>query len=893
MSKRRGRIATTTLHLESLEDRFVPASVTFQAESAQIRTSGGQIGNNWILNSSGYVGEYLQFATNSNYTVSLSASGTAAGGQSPMMSLVVDGATVQTWNVTPGTFNTYTFSLNISAGTHELKAGFINDYQDAISDRNLYVDWLKIATTGTVAAPTRTTSAAWAAVVQSQEAQTLAQLDAQIQQNRTGNATLRVVDLNGVAIPGATVSINQSSHDFRFGSNLFNYATFGSEQLNQMYLDRFSAVFNDATIPFYWDLLEPVSGQPNFTISDMLVNWAVANDVTLKGHPLLYNAAGGYPSWIAAAGPTLTQIQQHVVSVMQRYAGAIDRWDVINEPVHFSGLDAKTIYAWARAADPSTKLEFNEYGEYQDGNPRFFSFLQTANSNGTTWDAIGLEGHTPETDRFSMAQVAQTLNKYATLNKPIYITEFSPTSSGAAMTGGVWTGVWDANAQADYAVKFYKTAFANPAVAGISWWDLSDTGAHVPGGGLLDANLNPKPAYTALSNLINNTWHTSVSGVTASDGSVGLRGFFGDYDVSVSFGALSVTSGFHLTRGANNTWQIQLNALVGKPTVAMTGPATLVRGQPGTFTLVGAGGMGTSYNFAIDWNGDGTTDQQVTGPSGTQVSYVMPAAGLVNVRVSATDLLGKASPVATTSFNVKSWALQPNSANPALMDLVYGGTTGDDYYTFIDQGIYVAVSRTKENGQAISVTDTITGVTGNILLYAQAGNDTAVGSMLINKKLTAYGGDGNDVLVGGPLGDNLNGGNGNDVLIGLAGDDALDGGAGSDVLIGSAGADQLNGQAGSDLVLAAATNYDRDPNFWFFIQSNWSATNVSYSVKTTNLLGRGTQYMPYVLMPGGSIANDTAVDQVLGGADQDWLLYDLSRDLATDVAGGELATRIN
>lgn len=62
----------------------------------------------------------------------------------------------------------------------------------------------------------------------------------------------------------------------------------------------------------------------------------------------------------------------------------------------------------------------------------------------------------------------------------------------------------------------------------------------------------------------------------------------------------------------------------------------------------------------------------------------------------------------------------------------------------------------------------------------------------------AFGGAGNDAIIGGASANLLNGGWGNDVLLGGAGDDTLQGGFDNDVLDGGAGQDSLVGGQGDD-----------------------------------------------------------------------------------------------
>ena len=42
-----------------------------------------------------------------------------------------------------------------------------------------------------------------------------------IENNRKGTFNLKIIQKNGEPIPGAKVFVNQKSHEFRFGANIF------------------------------------------------------------------------------------------------------------------------------------------------------------------------------------------------------------------------------------------------------------------------------------------------------------------------------------------------------------------------------------------------------------------------------------------------------------------------------------------------------------------------------------------------------------------------------------------------------------------------------------------------------------------------------------------------
>jgi hypothetical protein len=89
-------------------------------------------------------------------------------------------------------------------------------------------------------------------------------------------------------------------------------------------------------------------------------------------------------------------------------------------------------------------------------------------------------------------------------------------------------------------------------------------------------------------------------------------------------------------------------------------------------------------------------------------------------------------------------------------------------------------------------------------------NDASLTVPRLPIAMSAYGGGGSDVLIGGLLDDALYGGAGDDVVDGGDGDDDLFGEDGNDWIMGGSGVDILDGGAGDDGVWAAETPPEAD-----------------------------------------------------------------------------------
>jgi len=369
-----------------------------------------------------------------------------------------------------------------------------------------------------------------------------------IEKNRKRDASIRVLDSRGKPVANAPIGVEQLSHDFLFGCNIYMFDQFKTPRENQLYKRRFKSLLNYATVGFYWRWYEPEQGKPNYAYTDRVVSWCTRNAIRLKGHPLLWDHEAGRPTWAGGQPPEDVQ-RKRVTEILKRFAGKIEFWEVVNEAAHCRAVQIDRPYHWALQADPKAYLIVNDFEVMANGYPPFLQMLREAIHNGVPFDGIGIQAHEPRTMRFPLEQVQSVLDQYAALGKDLHITEFTPASSGEPITGSHLEAKWDEAAQADYAAKFYTVCFAHPSVVAITWWDLCDHGSWLKGGGMLREDLSPKPVYEILRNLIRSRWTTKAKGRTDGSGRFSFRGFLGTYLVTVKAQGKKTERKLHLARG--------------------------------------------------------------------------------------------------------------------------------------------------------------------------------------------------------------------------------------------------------------------------------------------------------------------------------------------------------
>jgi len=411
-----------------------------------------------------------------------------------------------------------------------------------------------------------------------------AHIERNIEQYRKGDAAITVVDAAGQPVSGAKISVQQTGHEFLFGCNAFVLGQLTPAESEQRYEAAFAKLFNFVTVPFYWEGTEPTQGELRYEEKgsrdiwrrppgDRFLPWAAKNNITLKGHPLLWHAYN--PKWLPKDADDLRALyQKRFKEISTHFGGKLAIFDVVNEsqvcPKTYPLFTPDRDYVrWAfKEAAPlfpaQTTLMINEITEYNfkpyNQNP-YVGQIKKLIEQGAQVRGIGLQYHFfrrkaldgyLSSTKADPNKLLELYEKFSEFNLPLYITEITIASAGE---GGEAL-------QAEVVRDHYRLWFAAPNMAGITWWNLGD-GTAVKGeneamGGLLDADFKPKPAFVALDQLINHDWKTQATLTTDAQGRAKLRGFHGTYTVTVEHDGKTKQQTLPLKKSAANNWTIAL-----------------------------------------------------------------------------------------------------------------------------------------------------------------------------------------------------------------------------------------------------------------------------------------------------------------------------------------------
>lgn len=269
--------------------------------------------------------------------------------------------------------------------------------------------------------------------------------------------------------------------------------------------------------------IHPGPATYNFGPADAIVAFAQAHQMAVRGHTLVWH--NQRPNWLSEGKYTPQELysilQQHIATVVGRYAGKVYAWDVVNEAFDSDGSLRKTMWSsepgiglqgtgyieqalrWAHAADPKALLFYNDYSA-ETVNPKsdaIFKMAQDFKARGVPLDGIGMQMHI-SAKPVSPAGIESNMRRITDLGLQVQITELDvklPVDASGAATPDLLA------TQAKMYHDVVALCLQNPHCTAIQTWGFTDKYSWIPhaskGNGAaleFDSNYQPKPAYAAI-----------------------------------------------------------------------------------------------------------------------------------------------------------------------------------------------------------------------------------------------------------------------------------------------------------------------------------------------------------------------------------------------------------
>ncbi len=400
-----------------------------------------------------------------------------------------------------------------------------------------------------------------------------------IEQIRKGNFKVVVKDSAGNPVPDAKVNFDMFESAFPFGSV---YQNASSDE----YQENWSKYFNMAVLEtnMKWGVYEENPG----TARKFVDRAREAGMIYLRYHTMIYerhkhmdNVKPLIPDDVmeAIVSKDIDYVDERtkgwIYKVSDDFAGELTEIDVSNElallkapgeilyigpnsdiKFHTGGyyniLGAEyydKIYKWVDEVNPKALMFYTDSTPLSDKNrwkeADMDGILDSLYKNPNHFEAIGMHGHSSATSN-SISSYHDLFNMfYEKYGAKSAITEFSVNSGNENYDG-------------NYARDALILALANENISSFNLWGFKS-----PKGGskcFVDENYNLKPAGKALNDVFYNKCFThDEKATTDANGEASIRGFYGNYDVTIEAGdkKKKVMVAFH--KGYENVLEINID----------------------------------------------------------------------------------------------------------------------------------------------------------------------------------------------------------------------------------------------------------------------------------------------------------------------------------------------
>ncbi len=375
--------------------------------------------------------------------------------------------------------------------------------------------------------------------------------NARIEKLRKGDLLIQVRDAAGKAVPGAKIEVRMKKHGFVFGTAISGRRLMNPSPDFDTYRETAKTLFNGAVLD---NDMKWYAWEANRQTPLAAVKWLRDHVGPVRGHTLVW------PNWQYMPKADAekfqkdpTGLQEHILKHIRDEAGAlrgqIRDWDVINEPYtnyrFMEVLGDAAMIEWfktARQADPQARLFVNDYDNIEDSDAEhaaaYEKVIRYLLDNGAPLDGIGLQSHFFHRSR-QPARTMELLDRYAKFGLPLQITELDVPER-------------DDKIRADQQRDLITLFFSHPAVDSITHWGFWEGSHWYPAAAMFDIDWTIRPNGQAYRDLVFKTWWSDAEGQSDARGQFSTRGFYGDYEITVSAGGKTKVVPFALQKNGKS-----------------------------------------------------------------------------------------------------------------------------------------------------------------------------------------------------------------------------------------------------------------------------------------------------------------------------------------------------
>ncbi len=376
-----------------------------------------------------------------------------------------------------------------------------------------------------------------------------------IEEIRKGDFSVIVKDKDGNVIPDAQVEFDMFEHEFQFGN-----AVNGNIHKDATYIEKHEQLFNAAVIEHQlkW---APYEDNPE-EARRQVEGAKAAGCKYVRGHTLFWERMLGSnkttyltPQYMESEevlsnkAKYLELCEKHIKEICTDFYNDFVEWDVINEIVtnrmfvEKHGVDTwKDQFAWTRQySKPGTDLYYNDFAQFDD---RWIGVLEEFIATGADFDGIGFQSHYDG----NLPEIPALIAKYELMenygDKKLKVTEYSCSIADTALQG-------------NFTRDALIASFAEDDMTGFIYWGFYDGANFAAYSPFYDRNWNLKPSGEQFIDLVYNKWWTrDAKATTDANGKATVRGFYGDYDITVNANGKTKTVMAAYHKGYDNVLEI-------------------------------------------------------------------------------------------------------------------------------------------------------------------------------------------------------------------------------------------------------------------------------------------------------------------------------------------------